>query len=343
MSIVGRSVCVQLQIGGQAVPTRSITTVTVGYLPPTGTASSEAVTVARDPLQLPTSASAADRMSVHAGVGIFPTYLTPAGVRVAVRGQTLELAFDLPAAFPRLSAQARRWLGVYVRRDLVGVPYSFIDSAKAGWTQDKLLAMQQARERRKAEAQLASGLVRFRAGVAPCHGHFVVVIDPRGDADLRTDIRTAAVAITGRQVCFRISFVHLPFAAARSQPAFELYLNVLHPLRVYNTNDRRFESSATEAGGLKLDTNDYGDGSTYSESGNGPRPLHAPLFLHGDTISGSFELNPAAPAANTLAWQTGVAVGGADESDYVPNPVVASRDSMAPAIRQRDGSMIRFK
>jgi hypothetical protein len=317
-----------------------------------------------------------DAAGVHAGLTHYssgPGVLLPDGSRVAVKGKTIRGSFTLPSRFPSLRADQFSRVGLRVSASArVGHPTAVTvsDQAEGGVTPEKLAAeaakAAQAREARQKAASWAPALVRYRSGSVGCRGRPVTATDSAGDARgiepgrkgvvsstlaAMADIRIATLAVTGRHVCFSVTFARQPFGRDQRRYAVSFGMGL-----TYSTKTKPF----LQGTGFGVQTNSYlQNGLTYAGfnlgSGAPPRSSNAHAELHGNTLTVDFELEQTFPYLrprdlSKFSWGVGIFVtdltalhggrGHAQAHDQLPNNPDRTGNSTSPEIRQSDGKVI---
>jgi hypothetical protein len=316
---------------------------------------------------------------LHAGLSSPPSgagALAPAGARLGVRSKTLTAWFRLPSDFPK--DVERRRLGLTVssngrsRDGSMGV----YDTAEVGLTAQKAAAdaakAQRKREAKERAAEQARQAVawaparaRFASGTVHCGGKAIRAKDPASDVQIMrrgtvihsnlalsdfSDLRSASVSVTGRHVCFAVTFARQPFGSRQRRFAFQVGLGLNYRTKTppylrrapfaVQTNVQ-LENSLTYAGIL---------------TPSGPTPANAHVELHGRTLRADFELDPSFPLLRPvqlkgLSWS--VSFSGTDlrtlrlatpqpltSHDQLPDNPYLSTNSISPEIRQSDGKKI---
>jgi hypothetical protein len=302
----------------------------------------------------------------------------PAQARVGVDGNTLSASFSLPPSFPTLLRGQFARLGwtifttARIQNGAVGVS----DRAEGGLTAQKLAAQtakvqraRQARERAAEQARLsaawAPARVRLNTGGLRCRGTAVRGSDTNSDVQLMqagmptrrhpvlsavSDVRSARVAISGRHVCFAVSFAKQPFGWHQRRVGLQLALSLtyktktapyLHRIAFGVQTNVQLVNGLTYAGILTPD---------------GPLPANAHVELHGKTLVADFDLDPSFPflrraRLSGLSWH--VALSGTDlrtvaqatprplhSHDQLPNNPDRTGLFTSPEIRQSDGKTI---
>jgi len=166
----------------------------------------------------------------------------PPPARVGVKGNTLSVSFALPSSFPVGGGKVAQ-LGVTISTT-VGLPTGTsypADRAEAGRTPEKAAAAAanaaRASQQNRLAASWAPARVRFGGGRVRCRGKAVSATDRASDVTFQsaqattgsrallkavTDIRSAAVAVSGRHVCFAVSFARQPFGRRQRRFGLEL-------------------------------------------------------------------------------------------------------------------------
>ncbi len=303
--------------------------------------------------------------------------LSPADARVGVNGNTVTASFELPPSFPTLGRARLAQLGWTVSATARSANDSSVfDSAEAGFTAAKVAAAaakaeraRQAKEKAAEQAReataLAPTLARLGSGSVRCPGRQVHRTDTASDvrpagattiprqsgALLATsDLRSAAVAVSGRHVCFSVSFAKPLFGQHQRRYSLQLGLKLTY--------------KATSAPYLRIasfgvETNvRVANGLTYAglfEGGAPVRPAHAHVEVRTNTLSADFDLERDFPSLrpaqlNKLTWRVtslGSDLGGRRPAtvhpssyDELPNNADAASNVVSPEVRQSDGKTI---
>jgi hypothetical protein len=165
-----------------------------------------------------------------------------------------------------------------------------------------------------------------------------------------SDIRSARVAVSGRHVCFAVSFAKQPFGRHQRRFALQLALSLtyktkmapyLHRIAFGVQTNVQLVNGLTYAGILTPD---------------GPVPAKAHVEPHGETLVADFDLDPSFPflrlaQLSGLSWR--VALSGTDlrtvaqanprplhSHDQLPSNPDRTGLSTSPQIRQSDGKTI---
>jgi hypothetical protein len=219
-------------------------------------------------------------------------------------------------------------------------------------------ARQKAAERAREKAAWGAALVRFRPGSAACQGRQVRVADAASDVlvqgpasaheSLRAaaDIRSASLAVSGRHVCFSVSFASQPFGTRQPRFGVQLGLGLMYQTRT---------PPSVHQAGFAFGTNVFRrDRLIYAGLGGAspPQPAATHAELRGKTLVVDFDLDEGFPSLRpsqlgNLTWGLDITVtdyraGGVPTNfhDQVPNNPHPDAAVPSPEVRQSDGKTV---